>query len=214
MASPWDINNFGNVPAPYRQNRYGERFNVDPTQPLGEGIPGYLTQNPASWITAGLAGTGMRAGDTGRHRQTFENYLGPGMQLFYEMANPQDAQNQGAVQWMHDFAQNWLVPGGDAGLSTEGALDFIGNVFNNRQDYVPFQSDLYDFDADPRNLINLITTAAFQGLSPTRVDRLQREMARKLDDWTRFVDQTGEEIPYIDYLQSSGLLGNWDIPGF
>lgn len=198
---PWNISG-----DPYRRNRYGEIEWLDPRAALSEREAGNIVSSPSSWISAGLAGTGMRMGDTGRHRGTLEEYLGPGMQLLYELTTG-DTKGTGAVQWMNDFANAWSTPGG-ATPSTGDALGFIRDLFNDRTsgDDSLFQSLIWDFDADPRHLQALLRAAAFQGMSQLRTDLFTRELQRKQDDWARYVDQTGEEIPYADYLARSGLL--------
>lgn len=214
---PW---NRENVPASirdqygqdrWRRNRYGEDEWVNPNLPLTDAQSGYILGNPAAWITGGMAGTGMRIGDTGLHRGTLQGYLGDPELLYRVMTGNTDFEQAAndAVSWMNNLITNWA---GGVGDNAAAARQAMGNIFNVRDPNL--QSDLYDLDANTDEIINLLTGLAFLQAGPQMAERFERELNRKRDDWSRYMPSSLEEIPFLDYLVSENFLGNWGIPGF
>lgn len=227
MPNPTDIyNKVNNQQNPWGdiygqaagQNRYGEQVWTDPygrfggDDDLGASMRMNLYNNPRDWLAAGLGGTGMRLNDRlGIHIRNLNQHVAGGLPLLYEqLGGGAVGAGENMVQWASDRSgggANWL--GAEAGQNLLGGL-FGGS--GGAQLDATVQTAIEQISPQAAQAtMDLIEAIAWSSLSPGRRQAMMANIEDKAQDWWRMVTTTGEEMPFYEYIRTTGVLEHFGM---
>lgn len=212
--NPWgDI--FARAPG---YNRYGEAMNRDPgLSILDSQVAAGLREDPVSWLREGIGHSGMRMNERlGRHVREYNQYLAPGLSMLYSqmtrhLGNDVDASNAGMDRWAANLISGSRGSGANEWLGTQGGRQIMGDLLSGN--IAEDVRTAFQDPADPRSVVTLLQSIAFQSMTRPRFEAFMTEMNDKIADWQSFAVSTGEEIPFWDYLTRSGFLEYWGMAG-